>query len=194
MGEDGSRRAARLAALSDAALSAMAAQGDRDAFAALVPRVSPPLRSLLRRMGAAPALADDVAQDALMTALRRLSTYRGEGAFVGWVMRIAARLYLRRLRRDAREELTADPESGLEPASSGEGVSNARLDLDRALARLSAGERLCVSLCHGAGMSHAEIAGATGLPLGTVKSHVGRGLIKLRRFMLCPDADNGGQR
>jgi DNA-directed RNA polymerase specialized sigma24 family protein len=37
-----------------------------------------------------------------------------------------------------------------------------------------------VSLCHGAGMSHPEIAAAINLPLGTVKSHVKRGLDKLR--------------
>jgi DNA-directed RNA polymerase specialized sigma24 family protein len=40
-----------------------------------------------------------------------------------------------------------------------------------------------VSLCHGAGFTHAEIAADAGLPLGTVKSHVNRGLQKLRQHM-----------
>ena len=53
-------------------------------------------------------------------------------------------------------------------------------DLDEALKTLSETERVCVSLCHGAGMSHPEIAAAMNLPLGTVKSHVKRGLDKLR--------------
>ena len=58
-----------------------------------------------------------------------------------------------------------------------------RLDLDRALQALSEPERLCVSLCHGAGMTHEEIAQALQVPLGTVKSHVNRGVKKLRALM-----------
>ena len=54
------------------------------------------------------------------------------------------------------------------------------MDLDEALKSLNETERVCVSLCHGAGMSHPEIAAAMNLPLGTVKSHVKRGLDKLR--------------
>jgi RNA polymerase sigma-70 factor (ECF subfamily) len=178
--------------LSDAALAAMAADGDHAAFAALVPRISPPLRALLRRMGAAPALADDVAQDALMTAWRRVSTYRGEAAFLAWVMRIAARLCFKRMRRESRLDLMAEPAEALEPAPACARASDARLDLDRALERLTAAQRLCVCLCHGAGMSHGEIAEATGLPLGTVKSHVGRGLRRLRDLMRGAAADEGG--
>lgn len=63
------------------------------------------------------------------------------------------------------------------------------MDLDEALKALSEVERLCVSLCHGAGLSHPEIASAINLPLGTVKSHVKRGLDKLRaRLDPRPDA------
>ena len=54
------------------------------------------------------------------------------------------------------------------------------MDLDEAMKTLNETERVCVSLCHGAGMSHPEIAAAMNLPLGTVKSHVKRGLDKLR--------------
>jgi RNA polymerase sigma-70 factor (ECF subfamily) len=54
------------------------------------------------------------------------------------------------------------------------------MDLEEALKGLSAAERLCVSMCYGAGLSHAEAADALNLPLGTVKSHVKRGLDKLR--------------
>jgi RNA polymerase sigma-70 factor (ECF subfamily) len=56
------------------------------------------------------------------------------------------------------------------------------LDLERALAQLGSTERLCVVLVHGEGMTHGEVAAATGLPLGTVKSHVLRGSDKLRRI------------
>ena len=58
--------------------------------------------------------------------------------------------------------------------------ADGRIDLDEALKVLGAPERLCVTLCFGAGLSHAEAADALNLPLGTVKSHVKRGLEKLR--------------
>jgi DNA-directed RNA polymerase specialized sigma24 family protein len=54
------------------------------------------------------------------------------------------------------------------------------LDLDRALARLAPDVRLCIVLAYSEGMSHGEISAATGLPLGTVKSHVRRGAQRLR--------------
>ena len=63
------------------------------------------------------------------------------------------------------------------------------MDLDEALKSLSAAERLCVSLCCGAGHSHPEAAELLNLPLGTVKSHVKRGLDKLRRALAPEDTD-----
>jgi RNA polymerase sigma-70 factor (ECF subfamily) len=58
--------------------------------------------------------------------------------------------------------------------------AGARMDLNAALETLSAAERTCVTLCHGAGLTGQEIADALDVPLGTVKSHVTRGLEKLR--------------
>jgi len=134
-------------------------------------------------MGVQKATAEDIAQDAMLAALKSMHTYRGEAPFTAWVMRIAARLYFKRYAKEARTELMAEPVDPETPAGAGERDSQLRLDLDRALSHLSKGERTCVSLCHGAGMTHEEIAGVTGLPLGTVKSHVNRGLAKLRRLM-----------
>jgi len=55
-----------------------------------------------------------------------------------------------------------------------------RMALDDALNQLPSAERMAVTLCFGAGFSHTEAAEALNLPLGTVKSHVKRGLEKLR--------------
>lgn len=167
------------ASLHDVELSGLAAAGDRRAFGELVRRHGSAVRGLLRRMGASPAEADDAAQDAFITAFERITEFRGEGAFAGWVKKIAARQYLRRLQRARRlKALTAEASEVFDPVPSGD--ADGRMDLDEGMKALSAPERLCVTLCFGAGLSHAETAEATNLPLGTVKSHVKRGLEKLR--------------
>ena len=161
--------------LHDVELAALSAAGGRREFGELVRRHSPAVRGLLRRMGAQPALADDVAQDAFLLAFEKCAEFRGEGTFGAWIKRIAARLYLKRRSKDARYVAEVENE---EVAAHVDSVG--RMDLDEAMKGLTEPERLCVSLCHGAGLSHPEIAAAINLPLGTVKSHVKRGLDKLR--------------
>ena len=169
-----------LHALHDVELARLAAAGGRGAFGELVRRHGSTVRFLLRRMGADPALADDLAQDAFLSAFENIAEFRGEGTFVAWVKRIAARLFLKRWRRRDRLDPVSEVDESLHGASEGEGEANRRLDLDEAMKTLSKAERLCVSLCYGAGLSHAEAAEALNAPLGTVKSHVKRGLDKLK--------------
>ena len=172
---------APLASAHDLELVALAAGGSRPAFGELVRRHGSAVRGLLRRMGADAALADDLAQDAFLAAYEQIAEFRGEGTFQAWVRRIAARLYVRRWRRDKRHRFP-----GRDAGAGGRGAAaNARdriASIWRACpeAGLPEVERVCVSLCYGAGLSHAEAALALNLPLGTVKSHVKRGLDRLR--------------
>lgn len=176
----------------DVELAALAATGDRRAYGELVRRHGSSVRGLLRRLGADPATADDVAQDAFLVGFEQIADYRGEGAFGGWIKKTAARLYLRKVKRDARLIFSdAAPEEVPPPASAD--APGDRLDLDEALKGLSRGERLCVSLCYGADWSHAEAAEALNIPIGTVKSHVKRGLDKLRA-RLAPPTDVSARR
>ena len=169
---------ATLGSTHDLDLVGQSVRGDRQAFGELVRRHGSAVRALLRRMGADPALADDLAQDAFLTAFEQIGDFRGDGAFQSWVKRIAARLYVKRWRRESRMSLGEDAaETAMEVSPIG---NDDRLDLDGALRSLSPGERVCVSLCYGAGFSHAEAAAALNAPLGTVKSHVKRGLDKLK--------------
>ena len=180
-------RHSRFASLHDVELCAHAATGERRAFGELVRRHGSAVRGLLRRMGAQGAEADDTAQDAFLTAFERIAEFRGEGTFAGWVKKIAARLYLRRLQKERRlGAITAEAE-GDDPEESA-GDAEGRIDLDEALKRLVPAERVCVTMCFGAGLTHAEAAEALNLPLGTVKSHVKRGVEKLRA-RLAPPAD-----
>lgn len=170
-----------LPALHDVELAALATAGDRKAFGELVRRHNPAVRTLLRRMGAAPDVADDLAQDAFLAAFEAIADFRGEGAFAGWVRRIAARLYVKRWRKRGGETALDDQAPEEVDAGADQRGAAQRLDLDEALKSLSEAERLCVSLCYGAGLSHAEAAEIAQAPVGTVKSHVKRGLDKLRR-------------
>ncbi|KSB91621.1 RNA polymerase subunit sigma-70 [Caulobacter vibrioides] len=176
----------------DVELAALAATGDRRAYGELVRRHGSSVRGLLRRLGADPATADDVAQDAFLVGFEQIADYRGEGSFGGWIKKTAARLYLRKVKRDARLIFSdAAPEEAA-PAIPGDAPGD-RLDLDEALKGLSRGERLCVSLCYGADWSHSEAAEALNIPVGTVKSHVKRGLDKLRA-KLAPPTDGSARR
>lgn len=168
----------RLSGLADPEVLALARGGDRKAFGELARRHGSAVRGLLRRMGAQSAMADDLAQDAFVIAYQRIGEFKGEGSFAGWVRKIAARLYLRQWRSKIRLE----PLSGEEPEETvgGEGLAVRRIDIDAALEILTPPERLCILLCFSAGFSHGEAAQALGAPLGTVKSHVKRGLDKLR--------------
>ena len=172
-------RHSRFASLHDVELCTHAATGERRAFGELVRRHGSSVRGLLRRMGAQGAEADDVAQDAFLAAFERIAEFRGEGTFAGWVKRIAARAYLRRLQKERRIGALTAEQAEVDPESAG-GDAEGRIDLDEALKVLGPAERICVTMCFGAGLSHQEAADALNLPLGTVKSHVKRGLDKLR--------------
>jgi RNA polymerase sigma-70 factor (ECF subfamily) len=184
--------AGKIAGLHDVELAALAAAGDRPAFGELVRRHGSAVRGLLRRMGAEASLADDLAQDAFLTAFERVAEFRGEGTFQGWVRKIAARLYIRRWRKERRLEVLDEGEA--DETTGGEATAAARIDLDGALKHLSASERMCISLCYGSGLSHAEAAEALNAPLGTVKSHVKRGLDKLRVRLAQPRGVSDGRR
>lgn len=172
-------RHSRFASLHDVELCTHAATGERRAFGELVRRHGSSVRGLLRRMGAQGAEADDVAQDAFLAAFERIAEFRGEGTFAGWVKRIAARAYLRRLQKERRIGAITAEQADVDTEGAG-GDAEGRIDLDEALKVLGPAERICVTMCFGAGLSHQEAADALNLPLGTVKSHVKRGLDKLR--------------
>ena len=167
-----------ISGLHDVELAALAAAGRRAAFGELVRRHGSAVRGLLRRMGADAAMADDIAQDACLVAFERIAEFRGDGTFQAWLKRIASRLYLKRARRDLVRAL--DQDAAEDVAAAPDAFADARLDLDEALRSLAPAERVCVSLCYGAGFSHAEAAELLNAPLGTVKSHVKRGLDRLR--------------
>jgi RNA polymerase sigma-70 factor, ECF subfamily len=176
---------AALGAAAETTLAGLAISGDDSAYGELVRRRQSWVRELLRRLCRDPALADDLAQQSFLQAWRRIRTLQSPAAFGGWLRKIAVNAWLQHIR--ARGDRTGD--SALEEASerddtpSHEPTVTERIDLDRALSQLTPDVRLCIVLSYGERMSHREIADATELPLGTVKSHITRGAARLRELL-----------
>jgi RNA polymerase sigma-70 factor (ECF subfamily) len=161
-------------------LIALARRGDDRAFDGLVRLRQTWIRGLLRRWSGDSSLADDLAQETFVRAWKNLSRLESPAAFGGWLRQIALNVWLDHARR--RNIPLGDPQGGEigEPVVTDAGAA---IDLERALDALRPPERVCVVLCLREGMSHAEVARATSLPLGTVKSHVARGMAKLRALL-----------
>jgi len=161
-------------------LVSLARSGDRPAFEELVRRRQSPLRNLMRRFCNDTALADDLAQQVLMKTWLNLRKLKEPGAFPAWFKRLAVTTWLEHVRR--RDALRGAGElHGAEQApAEAPGIG---MDLDRALAMLDPTVRVCVVLSYHEGLSHREIAELTGLPLGTVKTHIRNGAEQLRGIL-----------
>ena len=159
---------------------------DRRAFGVLVERHQSQVRTVLRRMTRGDlALADDLAQEVFVLAWRNLGKFRFEAKFSTWLYRIAFNTWQSEARK--KHEVLLDTEDG-SPAESLEMATEmpdvvARVDLERAMAVLSDGERAAITACFYADLSHEEAAEALGLPLGTVKTHILRARAKLKAHL-----------
>jgi RNA polymerase sigma-70 factor (ECF subfamily) len=170
--------------------------GDQDAYRRLVERESASVISACARVLGDRSEAEDVAQEAFVIAYRSLASWRADGSFGAWLARIAVRLAIRNAgrrkqvawldpiaaeadepgRERFRTSATAD---AVDPARS---VLRAEQDarVRAAVAALDEPYREVVALRFFAERSLLEIADATGRPLGTVKTHLHRGLARLR--------------
>jgi RNA polymerase sigma factor (sigma-70 family) len=171
----------QIASAAEPSLVALAMSGDDKAFEELVRRRQGFIRGLMRQLSGDWAVADDFAQEAFLQAWRKLRTLRAPGAFGGWLRQIAVNVFLQHIRRTELEVEDSDEVAPYTVVDHGD--TSVQMDLEKALVRLRPGERLCVVLAYGEQMSHGEICSATGLPLGTVKSHISRGSARLRQYL-----------
>jgi RNA polymerase sigma factor (sigma-70 family) len=118
-----------------------------------------------------------------LEAWRSIKSLQSSGAFGSWLKRVAINTWLKHSR--SKDPLNAVDDKSDAPVIVEPSSIDEEIDLDRALATLSKSERLCIVLGYHQGMSHGSIAEFTGLPLGTVKSHINRGVQQLRESQRC---------
>jgi RNA polymerase sigma-70 factor (ECF subfamily) len=174
--------------VSDAALVHESRRGDPSAFGALVERHHEAVYRLALSIVGDTDVAQDVAQDAFVKALRGLAGFRGDATFRSWLLTIAtneARAMLRRKgrrRESALEDvpaISAGDRSPEEEAIEGDDSARAR----RMLARLPEKQRLAVSLRVDEGLSFREIGEIIGSSEGAARVNYFHGIHKLREFM-----------
>ena len=182
------------AGVDDRALVDAIRSGDLDAFSMLVELETRSVyRTCLRILGR-PEDAEDVTQEAFLAAHRSIRSYRGDGALRAWLLRIATRLAIRKAtQRRPVEDIAATPE-GLVADITDEPTriivaAERQGEVRRAVSSLPEPYREVVALRFFAELSLAEVADATGRPVNTVKTHLRRGLQRLRPLVGSQDMD-----
>lgn len=190
--------------------------GNRDAYAVLVERDLAAVTRVCYRVLGDQDAAEDAAQEAFVSAYRSLPAWRAEGPFAAWICRIALHIALRRAhqtrsvdwidaatldgadevldgsnRRVARHFRDAAVEAAtlMDPGQIAVASEQATL-VREALRKLEEPYRETVALRYFADLTVPEIAAACGRPQGTVKTHLHRGLLRLRERLV---ASEGGQ-
>lgn len=181
---------------SDSELVARTLDGSQAAFGTLVRRYERPIVGLVLRMVRNRSVAEELAQDIFVKAYDRLDTYDQRRKFSSWLFKVAHNAtidHLRRRRIDTvpletteaddlqLSEVLAGPESEQpEDRALRREVGEA---LEAAIGELRPAYREVLLLRFGHGSSYDEIAEVTGLPLGTVKTHLHRARKELARIL-----------
>jgi RNA polymerase sigma-70 factor (ECF subfamily) len=161
------------------------AAGDEAALKELYDATSRLVYSFCRR-SVGPDAAADVTQEVYVAAWRSRERYRPEaGTLTGWVMGIAKYKVIDALRASGRRPQLDD---GAEPEDHGEAeegieAMSQRMLIAEALSELPDRARQAVELAFWSDLTHNEISDRTGIPLGTVKSDIRRGLDRMRRHL-----------
>jgi RNA polymerase sigma-70 factor (ECF subfamily) len=165
------------------------ARGDRAALRAIYDAEAPRMLGVAQRLLRRPALAEEAVQDAFVQVWRRAASFDpARGGARTWLYAVLRHRALNILRGEVRTDLVDDFEPmGL--ASEEENAEHlvARLSeagaLRRCLEGLEPSRRQAIVLAYVHGLSHGELAGRLGVPLGTVKSWIRRSLIALRECL-----------
>jgi len=165
------------------------AGGDRAALRSLYDAEAGRLVAVAQRILRRRELAEDVVHDAFIAIWQRAATYDASlGSARAWIYTVVRNRALNAVRDGKREDLRDSAE--IEPQDETESIITDAVErlatesrLRGCLERLPPEKRECVLLSYVTGFSHGEIAGRLGIPLGTAKSWVKRGLTALQECM-----------
>jgi RNA polymerase sigma-70 factor (ECF subfamily) len=152
----------------EATLVAAAANGDADAFMALLARHDDQLRAVVFRVVKSQHTMDDVLQDTYVKAFRGLGRFDRRSSFRTWLFRIAFNAAIDATRKTARVEPVAD----VDVRSAIDQAPEIRRDVEDALSQLSPEHAATVLLVDAYGFDHASAAQVLGVPTGTVSSRL----------------------
>ncbi len=159
---------------------------DEAAFIRVFGHFGPRVKSFLMRTGMDSALAEECAQEVLVTVWNKAHLYDATRASPStWIFTIARNKkidVLRKQRRPEPEELPWGPEAEPDQADV-VGLQQESEQLGRALRDLPEKQRELIEKAYYGELSHSEIADQTGLPLGTIKSRIRLALERLRHSM-----------
>lgn len=172
------------------ALVLRVAQGDEIALHALYERAHRPVFTLAMRISGSRESAEEITLDVFHDVWRRAGRYDAiNGTVLGWIMNLARSRAIDRVRFDGRKKRVdaSGSDIGTEPESpDSQQILVARQEahaLRCALAILSADERRVIEAAFFSDLTYAEVAARFNEPLGTVKTRIRSGLLKLRRAL-----------
>jgi RNA polymerase sigma-70 factor, ECF subfamily len=172
-------------------ISAIARDKDRRAFAELFEFFAPRIKSFMRRSGVSEAIAEELAQEAMMTVWRKAPLFdpTTTGA-AAWMFTIARNLRIDAHRREKRGAPTETSDVEIEFQVDESPQPDSRLAATQseervraALSQLSSDQMRVVELSFFEEKAHVEIAELLGIPLGTVKSRLRLAMVKLRNLL-----------
>ncbi|QWG14241.1 sigma-70 family RNA polymerase sigma factor [Bradyrhizobium sediminis] len=169
-------------------LMVRAQDGDRDAYRSLLKEIEPYVRSIAIRCFNRPFDAEDVVQDVLLTVHAVRNTYDPKRPFGPWLVAIANRRIIDRLRRHARQkareiELSAEHETFAEAPANLDSTISAELALVGAIDKLPPDQREAIRMLKLKEMSLKEASQASGRSVTALKVATHRAIRNLRRLL-----------
>jgi RNA polymerase sigma factor (sigma-70 family) len=169
-----------------------AKQGDHDAFATLAGAALTRLDTAARLILRDPDRAKDAVQNALVRAWRDLPQLRDADRWEAWLHRLLVRSCYDELRRTRRRSLEVGIEWVDLPAVLDQATETMRrADIERGFLALDPDQRLVVVLHYYLDLPLPEVAAAVGIPIGTAKSRLHRGLVALRTALSSDSVPEG---